>query len=65
MGMNLLITGNLPVASGLSSSASLVVCSGILSLQANELNNKFEKKEFIDRLIMYERECGTASGGMD
>ena len=32
VGMNILLVGYLPVASGLSSSSSLVVCSGITSL---------------------------------
>lgn len=49
--MNILITGFLPVASGLSSSASLVVCAGILALKANNWNNKQDSMNFIERLI--------------
>jgi galactokinase len=37
VGLRVLITGNLPIAAGLSSSAALVVCAGIMALFANNL----------------------------
>lgn len=35
VGIKLLITGNVPLAAGLSSSASLVVSAGVMALYAN------------------------------
>ncbi len=40
-GLNIVITGNVPLASGLSSSASFVVCVGALSLFINEMHVEF------------------------
>ena len=64
-GLNILITGNVPIAAGLSSSASLVVCSGFMTLFANKLQSQFSQQTLIERLIKYERSLGTACGGMD
>jgi len=63
-GLNLLVSGTLPVASGLSSSSSITVASGITSLFANNLhlhsNEPVEK--FIARLIKHETLIATACG---
>ena len=64
-GINVMITGNVPIASGLSSSSSLVVCSGTMGLVALDLHNKINKKVFVENLVKYERMLGTACGGMD
>lgn len=42
-----MITGNVPLGSGLSSSAALVVCAGLASYYANKQNGKVEVSEFI------------------
>lgn len=46
-----MITGNVPVGSGLSSSAALVVCSALASYYANKQNVKRETPEFIEECI--------------
>jgi N-acetylgalactosamine kinase len=65
-GLQILIEGNIPVASGVSSSSALCVCSALVSHTANEGRIKpIPKEEFVQRCISFEREVGTASGGMD
>lgn len=64
-GIKLLISGNLPQQAGLSSSASFVVCAGMMAIAANDLVEKTNKKKFIENAIKYERMIGTACGGMD
>jgi len=36
-----------------------------MSLFANNLNNLIDKFSFVDKLIVFERQLGTACGGMD
>lgn len=64
-GLNVLITGNVPIAAGLSSSAAMVVCSAALTLYAYNLQDKIPLKTFTENTIIYERQLGTAVGGMD
>ena len=40
IGMQIMITGNVPLGSGLSSSAALVVCTALASYYANKQNGK-------------------------
>jgi N-acetylgalactosamine kinase len=65
VGMQIMITGNVPLGSGLSSSAALVVSSGLASYYANNQNGKRQASEFIEECIKRERSCGVACGGMD
>jgi galactokinase len=64
VGLQVLIEGNIPWAAGISSSSAFSVCSAMVSHFSNKAKN-IEKEEFIERCIRYEREVGTASGGMD
>lgn len=64
-GIKLLISGNLPQQSGLSSSASFVVGVGMMAMGANNLLQKANRTKFIENAIKYERAIGTACGGMD
>ena len=64
-GLKVLVEGNVPIASGLSSSSSFCVCSAFLSLHANKLEPWTHRQELIERIIKYERMVGTACGGMD
>ena len=61
-GADLLVCGNVPLASGLSSSSSLTVCSAVCGLTIHELNQKVEINSFIENIIKFERELGTACG---
>jgi galactokinase len=38
-GMQVMISGNIPIAAGLSSSSALCVCSALASLHANTMEN--------------------------
>lgn len=62
-GMLLLVDGNVPAGSGLSSSAAFVCSSALAVITAN----KFEltKKELTEIAIVAERSVGVNSGGMD
>lgn len=40
VGMQLMVSGNVPIASGVSSSSALVVCSATASYYANKQNGK-------------------------
>jgi len=62
-GFNALFYGNIPVASGLSSSSALVVASALSFLEANKIN--LNKKELAEQLAKAEQYVGTMSGGMD
>ncbi len=62
-GIDALIAGDVPPASGLSSSAALVVGVGLALALANEV--ALEPLEFADRMARGERYVGTQGGGMD
>ena len=63
--INLLVTGNIPSAAGLSSSSALTVASALTALNFLNLREKFTKFEIANATIDYERSVGTAGGGMD
>lgn len=63
--INLLVTGNIPCASGLSSSSALTVASALAALKFFDLTKNFTKFEIAKATIDYERSVGTACGGMD
>lgn len=63
--INFLFTGNIPTASGLSSSSALTVCSAMAFVKALGLEDKITKNELARATINYERSVGTACGGMD
>ena len=63
--INLLVTGNVPFASGLSSSSSLTVCAAITFLHIFGLSKTISKQDLAELTIKYERSIGTACGGMD
>lgn len=63
--INLLVTGNIPCASGLSSSSALTVASALVALKIFRLEKFFSKFEIANATINYERSVGTACGGMD
>eukprot|EP01016_Furgasonia_blochmanni_P033948 TRINITY_DN3609_c0_g1_i2.p1 TRINITY_DN3609_c0_g1~~TRINITY_DN3609_c0_g1_i2.p1 ORF type:complete len:568 (-),score=147.00 TRINITY_DN3609_c0_g1_i2:147-1850(-) len=65
VGLRVLISGNLPVAAGLSSSASFMGAVAVIALVANDLQNKIKKHRIIENLIKYERLLGINCGGMD
>ncbi|RUS17978.1 galactokinase [Endogone sp. FLAS-F59071] len=62
-GMLLLVDGNVPAGSGLSSSAAFVCSSALAVIFANNL--ELTKKELTEIAIVAERSVGVNSGGMD
>jgi galactokinase len=54
-GMDVVISGNVPVAAGLSSSSALCVCSALAALQANSGDDapfiEGSREHFIERVI--------------
>jgi N-acetylgalactosamine kinase len=63
--INFLITGNIPTASGLSSSSALTVASALAFTRIFNLQQIITKNELSKAAINYERSVGTACGGMD
>lgn len=63
-GIKVLIDGNVPTGSGLSSSAAFVVCSTLCTLLANGYD-KVNKKVLTELSIKCEQLVGVNSGGMD
>lgn len=62
-GMDALLSSNIPVASGLSSSSALVISVGQALLQAN--GTEVPTLELADEMAGAERYTGTQGGGMD
>ncbi len=68
LGVDLLVTSDLPEASGLSSSSALVVAAGLAMLDANHRLGPLTDARRLDlaaRFAQAERYVGTAGGGMD
>ena len=63
--INLLVTGNIPCASGLSSSSALTVAGALSCIKILNLEKNFAKFDIANATINYERSVGTACGGMD
>jgi N-acetylgalactosamine kinase len=63
--VRLLITGNIPFASGLSSSSALTVVSALAMSVVYDINEVLDKSQLAETTINYERSVGTACGGMD
>ncbi|ANB12308.1 transcriptional regulator GAL3 [Sugiyamaella lignohabitans] len=63
-GMKVLIDGNVPTGSGLSSSAAFVVCATLAVLQANDYKD-ISKTLLTQLSIRCEQHVGVNSGGMD
>jgi N-acetylgalactosamine kinase len=62
-GFNALVYGDIPLASGLSSSSALVVASALTFMKSN--NIQFDKLVIADDLARAEHYVGTMGGGMD
>ena len=63
--VKMLVTGNVPFSSGLSSSSALTVVSALTMVEIAEISNNITKFELAETTINYERSVGTACGGMD
>lgn len=57
------VTGDIPIAAGLSSSSALVVACGLALLRANQA--EFDRLALMDEMADAERYVGTRGGGMD
>ncbi|CAF9934831.1 MAG: galactokinase [Heterodermia speciosa] len=62
--MSILVDGNVPAGSGLSSSAAFVCASALAVLRANGQSSVI-KKQLVELAIVSERSVGVNSGGMD
>jgi len=62
-GLDALLVSDVPVAAGLSSSAALVIASGLAFLHVAGI--AFDRLELADRMAEAERYVGTRGGGMD
>jgi len=62
-GLDALVVSDVPVAAGLSSSAALVIASGLSFLDVAGV--AFDRLELADRMAEAERYVGTRGGGMD
>jgi N-acetylgalactosamine kinase len=63
-GINIVVDGNIPPSSGLSSSSALVCCASLVTLVANDIQLP-TKKDLADLCASSERFIGTQGGGMD
>ena len=63
-GIDMLVDGSIPPASGLSSSSALVCCAALVTLCANEVDLP-SKKDLAEMCARSERFIGTQGGGMD
>lgn len=64
VGVDMLVSGNIPPASGLSSSSALVCCAALTAVCANGVEFP-SKKELAEMCARFERFIGTQGGGMD
>ncbi len=66
-GMNLLVSGDLPIAAGLSSSSALVVACGLayLKVLGEELGEDISRIDLAEAMAEAEHYVGTRGGGMD
>ena len=64
VGMDLLVNGSIPPASGLSSSSALVCCAALTTLCANGVELP-SKRDLAEMCARSERFIGTQGGGMD
>uniref|UniRef100_A0A7S0UU43 Galactokinase n=1 Tax=Polytomella parva TaxID=51329 RepID=A0A7S0UU43_9CHLO len=64
-GLDLLIQGQVPAGSGLSSSAAFSCASALAVLSAHGLTSALTKGEIADLATRSERNVGVSSGGMD
>lgn len=62
-GMDAVVSGNLPMSAGLSSSSAMVVASALALLNANEV--AVDRNELADLMAGAEHYVGTRGGGMD
>jgi len=62
-GADALVTSDLPVAAGLSSSSALVVAVGLMLARIHEVD--LDRAAFAEQLAIAERFTGTRGGGMD
>lgn len=68
IGMDMLVDGNIPPGSGLSSSSALVCCSALATAFANGIHSSIalpSKTSFAELTAKCERYIGTEGGGMD
>jgi N-acetylgalactosamine kinase len=63
--VRILVTGNVPFASGLSSSSALTVVSALAMSAIFGIHTTISKAQLAETTINYERSVGTACGGMD
>lgn len=64
-GMEIMTESTVPIAAGVSSSSALTVVAAVATLYANNLQKNLQRQEFTNRVIEFERQVGTACGGMD
>ena len=64
VGMDMLVDGSIPPASGLSSSSALVCCAALAFLCVNEVDLP-SKKDLAEMCARSEHHIGTQGGGMD
>ncbi len=62
-GFDAVVSSDIPIAAGLSSSSALVVASALATLQANDIS--FDVLELAKRMAEAERYVGLRGGGMD
>ena len=63
-GIDMMVSGSIPPASGLSSSSALVCCAALATLSTNGVEPR-SKRELAEMCARCERFIGTQGGGMD
>ena len=67
-GIDIVVTGNVPVGCGLSSSSSLVCCAALMTItlvRQLDTNWTVPKEMLLESVIKSERNLGLNCGGMD